>query len=126
MTCINTSAAAVFTGLLLSATAHAAGSSWSLLPGVTIPDLLMKGIYAQTNLHASEDRLAEVVSTAGLSWPDGRQALVTYINVTYQLVGATRTGKKTSYTFRCLEYFDVDMQPTVEACYELTVHRGEN
>ena len=86
----------------------------------------MKGVYAQTSLHASEDRLAEVVSTAGLSWPDGRQALVTYIKVTYQLVGATQVGKKTAYTFRCLEYFDVDMQPTVEACYELAVNNEEN
>ena len=52
----------------------------------------------------------DVVGTAGLSWPDGRQALVTTVQI-------KNTEKQ--WLCRCTDYFDADMQQTGQACYEL-------
>ncbi len=51
----------------------------------------------------------ELISSAGLSWPDGRQALVSYWAL-------TKEGNR--LTLRCYDYFDADMQSTGGACYQ--------
>jgi hypothetical protein len=40
----------------------------------------------------------------GLSWPDGRQAIVTF-------------WKAENSVFRCIDYFDTSMQSTGGGCY---------
>jgi len=47
---------------------------------------------------------AELISSAGLSWPDGRQAVVTF-------------WKAENSLFRCIDYFDKDFRQTGSACY---------
>ena len=56
------------------------------------------------------ERKVAVVGTSGLSWPDGRQAIVTHIEV--------EQGKG-KWLYRCMQYFSADMQQTGEQCYEL-------
>jgi len=51
-----------------------------------------------------------VGSTAGLSWPDGRQAIITYVNT---------PGPQGSVVYRCVEYFDEEMNLTNSRCYKL-------
>lgn len=50
----------------------------------------------------------EITSAAGLSWPDGRQAVVEYW---------TRHIDGKPHTFRCISSFDKDMRNTGSACY---------
>lgn len=45
-----------------------------------------------------------LTASSGLSWPDGRQALVTY-------------WKDGIATYRCVDYFDSNMQATGSICY---------
>ena len=47
---------------------------------------------------------AELISSAGLSWPDGRQAIVTF-------------WKAENSVFRCIDYFDKSFQSTGGVCY---------
>ena len=102
--------AAVLTTLFMTATAE---SSWKLLPGITVSDLMTKCIYDRADRHLYEDCMAEVASTGGLSWPDGRQAVVTYIHATYEATAENDT----LFIYRCIEYFNTYMKPTGEACY---------
>ena len=48
---------------------------------------------------------SQLVGSSGLSWPDGRQALVTFWS-----------AKNHRSTVRCTAYFDKDMQQTGEKC----------
>ena len=48
---------------------------------------------------------------AGLSWPDGRQAVISYWEIVYQL-----SGEELRSTVRCVTYFDTEMQETGDIC----------
>ena len=91
----------------------AADSSWKVLPGISVSDLMTKCIYDRADRHLFEDCIAEVASTGGLSWPDGKQAVVSYIHVTYK----STAGNDSLFVYRCVENFNADMRPTSEACY---------
>lgn len=58
----------------------------------------------------------ELLSSTGLSWPDGRQAVVTFWYMdSYGFLGGE--------FFRCIDYFDKDMISTGGAC---KTARGRN
>lgn len=80
----------VFTGLLSHAQARE--ETWQAMPGVTSARLATDGW--------------ELISSSGLSWPDGRQAVVTFWR------GNDRAIR------RCNDFFDADMQQTGGLCYE--------
>lgn len=61
-------------------------------------------------------RTSEITGVTGLSWPDGRQAIVTYIE-TRQSVDPDKPEKK--WLFKCIDWYQADMQPTGQSCYEL-------
>jgi hypothetical protein len=84
--------------LLLVTQVHAeeALNTWQVLPGMTSAQL------------ASSDGW-ELASSSGLSWPDGRQALVTFWK-----------GPKQNY-LRCVTYFDASMGSTGEGCYRAPI-----
>ena len=67
-------------------------SSWTMQPGLTLRQVLGSG--------------GLIRSTAGLSWPDGRQAVVLYVDSEGDLL-------------RCVDYFDASMSSTGISCYEL-------
>ncbi|TXN46305.1 hypothetical protein [Methylobacterium sp. WL7] len=82
----------------MSTFTHAEGSierqpnvRWEIVPGLT-----------SANLSAAPSQL---VGSSGLSWPDGRQAVVTFWS-----------AKTRRTTIRCTAYFDKDMQQTGEKC----------
>lgn len=78
-----------------------------------------KGNFGLANIYYGDEasnrfgyeRTIEVVGTSGLSWPDGRQAIITTIEV-------KQKGKK--WLNRCIDYYDKDMRHTGEACSELS------
>jgi hypothetical protein len=86
------------------ATAKAAGFQWKLLPGYTLESL--------TTGKGSDENLTDL-STAGLSWPDGRQAVVT----TFRLNALSGKEKKT-FLYRCIDYYTARMEWNGHACYE--------
>lgn len=84
-------------GLVTGVTA-AWSTEWQALPGMTSAALARAG-WRQ-------------IGSAGLSWPDGRQAVVSFWEGTFP-------GKK-PVTFRCVTYFDKDLQQTGDVCYQPT------
>ena len=95
---------AIIIFILFSTTASA--SEWKFLPTYDLYQLLYSDLAKITNT----SRKAQIVGTSGLSWPDGKQAIVTFVNV---------TQKDETWVYRCTQYFSPDMQQTGEACYEL-------
>lgn len=89
---------------LFSTTAVA--SEWKHLSGYDLYGLLHSELAEQTGTI----RKSTIVGTSGLSWPDGRQATVTLVNI-------EQNGK--TWLYRCFQYLSSDMKPTGEACYEL-------
>ena len=71
----------------------AQAQEWKALPGLTSAKLAASG-WLQT-------------SAAGLSWPDGRQAVVTFW---------VSTENENQMTMRCVDYFDDDMVATGGGC----------
>lgn len=53
---------------------------------------------------------AELVGTSGLSWPDGRQATITYLEI-------ERDQKR--WLYKCVESWSSDLQLIQEECFEL-------
>ena len=53
---------------------------------------------------------ASIGNTVSLSFPNGQQAIVTYVNT---------PGVRGSLLYRCIEYFDENMQLTGNNCYLL-------
>ena len=86
-------AAATFASLLSCA---AQAQEWQMLPGITSAKLAAAG-WQQS-------------SAAGLSWPDGLQAVVSY----WWMV----VPNKTRVTMRCVDYFNADMKGTEGGCYQ--------
>jgi hypothetical protein len=56
---------------------------------------------------------ATFLGTAGLSWPDGTQAVVTFWRREGQ---AHDTGEPFHVTYRCVDYFTAAMEPTGGKC----------
>src|SRR5262245_35208891 len=72
--------------------------TWLILPGVTSASI------------AVVPEGWQLVSSSGLSWPHGKQAIVTF-------------WRKGNIHRRCLDYFDADMQQTGGLCYEAKAKR---
>lgn len=71
--------------------AQAEAASWSVSTGTTSADLASRGWL--------------LLSSSGLSWPDGRQAIVTFWK-----------DPDTAAVIRCIGYFEADMSGDGEAC----------
>lgn len=78
-------------------------SEWLLLPDVTLAQL-HSGPEAEVRVQS------EVSGVASLSWPNGNQALVTYVET---FSGTEKT------LHRCIEYFSAQMESTGMDCYRL-------
>jgi len=87
-------------------TLSANASEWKPLLGYDTFELYSGGIAKKPDAERKET----VVGTSGLSWPDGRQAIVIHIEV------EQGEGK---WLYRCIQYFAAHMQQTREECYEL-------
>lgn len=88
-------------------TCHAAELQWQGLPGYSMLDLV-NGTAIEKRLSKAPRKL-EALGSAGLSWPDGRQA----ISVTFRV-----TIGETSWVYRCTDYYDKSMSWTGQMCYE--------
>ncbi len=77
---------------------------WQALPGYTLHSLLH-----------SASGVASIVGTSGLSLPDGRQALITMLEI--------RRGEH-RWVYRCIDYFDSVMRRPGQGCYELRQDDG--
>jgi hypothetical protein len=66
--------------------------NWKTMPGTESSDI-------------AKMLLVTLISSAGHSWPDGRQAIVTFWRS-----GATY--------LRCIDYFEQDMTPSGGVCYQ--------
>lgn len=53
----------------------------------------------------------ELVTSSGLSWPDGRQAIITFWRQKQSSSGQTSM-------LRCVDYFDLSMRAARGTCYE--------
>ena len=98
--------------LLLALAGSVYGEEWRPLPGTTLTQLLD----SRWANKAGYLGVGEIVGTAGLSWPDGRQAVNTTI-----LIRQVGEG----HMFRCIDYFDVDMRHTGHRCFEFREARDE-
>jgi hypothetical protein len=83
---------------------------WKLLIGYSLYDLYYGSKFSEIREMMKDKRTTNIKSTSGLSWPDGRQALVTYLE--------TETEER-KWVYKCVDYFSDDMQQTGQACYEL-------
>jgi hypothetical protein len=86
------------------------GGEWKQLIGYSLYDLYYGTKFEELRNAMKQERATEIKGTSGLSWPDGRQALVTYLE--------TETGGK-RWVYKCIDYFSNDMQQTGQVCYEL-------
>ena len=66
---------------------------WQKLPGMTTAKLAASGF--------------QQVSAAGLSWPDGRQAVVTFWTTTFD---------QKNFTMRCISFYNESFQQTGDIC----------
>lgn len=93
----------ILPAVLLLALPASALSEWVLLPETTMAELY----------EVPESRFwvdSGVSGTSAVSWPNGDQAIVTYIEI---FNGADKQ------LHRCIEYFSEDMTPTRTNCYLL-------
>jgi hypothetical protein len=65
---------------------------WNVMPGTQSSDL-------------AKMMLVTLISSAGHSWPDGRQAIVTF-------------WKSGANYLRCIDYFEQDMTSSGGVCYQ--------
>lgn len=84
----------LMTALLISSPAFA--EEWEPLAGMTTAKLAASGWRIDTS--------------SGLSWPDGRQAVVSFWSMTFD--------QGQNFTMRCITYFDGNMTPTGDMCSE--------
>lgn len=80
--------------------------TWVPIPGYSLWELYTYGGIDQKEIK----RETKIVSSSGLSWPDGRQALITYVEVIQ--------GKQ-KWLYRCVDSTNKDFQSTGQLCYEL-------
>jgi hypothetical protein len=78
---------------------------WKALPTYSMFDLLNQNGGNGLKFES------EITGTSGLSWPDGRQAIVTSIEI--------RSSDSSRFFYRCTDYFDSSMRQTGQMCYEL-------
>jgi hypothetical protein len=95
--------AALFVASTTKSTFAAGLVEWQPLPGMTSARLAASG-WRQTG-------------AAGLSWPDGRQAVVSYWE-------STIDNQRTTFTFRCVSYFDADLHQSGDGCSQ-AVHSDQ-
>ncbi|MCB0753349.1 MAG: hypothetical protein KDC52_17895 [Ignavibacteriae bacterium] len=88
--------------ILIAISTFAKASNWQMIPEFDSYKLL--------NVTKNQSD-AKIVGTSGLSWADGRQAIIIFISI-------SQNGKTNHY--RCNQYFSSDMQQTGEMCYQLT------
>jgi opacity protein-like surface antigen len=82
--------------ILTSLSSVAQAQEWQQLQGMTSAKLAASG-WQQSG-------------AAGLSWPDGRQAVISYW---WMLVKGEHR-----FTMRCIDYFDASMSGTGGGCYQ--------
>lgn len=100
-------------GILLALAGSVYGTAeWRPLPSTTLSDLL-DNKWANKAGYLSA---GSIVGTAGVSWPDGRQAVHTTIEI-------RQVGK--GYLFRCIDYYDNDLAHTDQVCYQLQEAGGD-
>lgn len=87
---------------------------WRMIHGYTLHDLTVGGGGKLTGTLPSTTHAGRIVGTAGMSWPDGRQAIATTVEVTM-----TSGREAKAWVFRCIDHFDASLQFTGQACYEL-------
>lgn len=75
---------------------HRPFSQWVPEPDMTLKDYLADG--------------GRIVAAAGLSWPDGRPAVVVYVEARDE-------------TFRCVDMYDASFQSTGFMCYRLVAFK---
>ena len=90
-------------GILYSAVSPA--DEWKMLPSYSMYDLLNQESVGGLKFES------EITGTSGLSWPDGRQAIITSFEV--------RSSDSKRWFYRCRDYFDNSMRQTGQMCYEL-------
>lgn len=93
--------------LVFATSVHA--GEWKKLVGYSLHDIY-EGKFKELEKASNVRRETEVISTNGLSWQDGRQAIVIYLET-------KQAGKK--WLYKCIDYFTEDMQQTGQMCYEL-------
>ena len=97
----------ILTALLILVSSSSFASEWKELK-IDLWGIYFEGPKLAAGLNVKRE--IKVVGTSGLSWPDGRQAIVTTLE-TEQL------GNK--WLARCIQYYSADMKLTGEKCYEL-------
>ena len=95
------------TVFLTASAGHTAETSWKALPGYSMLDLINGSEIEKVQSESS--RKVDALGSAGLSWPDGRQA----VSVTFRV-----TTQGLSWLYRCTDYYDKDMRWTGQVCYE--------
>ncbi len=83
---------------------------WKLLPGYSLYDLYYGSKFSEIRKILKDQRTTEIKGTSGLSWADGRQASIIHFET-------EQSGKK--WLYKCVDYFNKDMQQTGQECYEL-------
>jgi hypothetical protein len=103
--------ASTLTVMSVSLSSEAAPTfEWKMLVGYDLARLL--------NDRDVAGRSIENMSTAGLAWPDGRQAIVTTFQIIYE-----SDGKKKAFLYRCVDNYTADMQWNGQGCYEARTPR---
>lgn len=75
---------------------------WKPLIGYSLHDLY-SGEFSDLAKKSNIKRKSEIKGTSGLSWPDGRQAIITYLEIEQE-------SKR--WLYKCIDYFSNDMQKT--------------
>lgn len=89
--------------LLLAALPGLAAAQWQLLPETTLIEL-----YSVKETPFYQD--SSIPGVSALSWPNGDQAIVTYVEV-------VREGEKQLH--RCIDFYTSEMESTGSSCYVL-------
>ncbi len=86
--------------------------SWVAIPGLTVSEIYFNQT-GSPGLPETRGRYeSHIVGTDALSWPDGRSALVT----TIELLGVSEDRQ---WLYRCVEYKDENFGSTGETCWRL-------
>ena len=99
----------LFAGSIAASPALASSVEWTPLLS-SLHDLLVAPA-------GGPPRQIRVVGTSGLSWPDGRQAIATTIEV--RVMGKV-------WLQRCFDYYDKNMVATGHVCHELRPTEASN
>jgi hypothetical protein len=87
-------------------------NSWILAPSITLSGLYFNRTGSPELAENRGRYTAHIVGTDALSWPDGRSALIT----TIELRGIT---EDLHWLYRCVNYKDANFSDTGEVCWQL-------